>query len=122
MMKKKGIALISGLVILLVLIAVVRFSFQDIEIQRVVLTSPDNHAFQEDIRIGLNKPSALHVSYWIKGSSEKFRTTETVVSVEHLAHLLLLQTDTTYEYQIVMDRFMGQSSKILSFHTPKQSP
>ncbi len=120
---KKKLAILSGILIIIFLsAAIISHYLQDIQIQSVILTSPDNHAFQEDISIELNRSSALYVSYWIKGSSEKFRTTDTSVKIKHLAHLLLLKTDTTYEYQIVMDRFMGQSSKILSFHTPKQSP
>ncbi len=121
-MKKLMKILIPGFFVIIFLVLAITWFLQDIQIQSVVLTSPNNLAFQENIKINLNKPSALYVRYWIKGSDEKFRTTETAESLEHTAHLMLLQTDTTYEYQIVMDHFMGQSSKIFSFHTPKQSP
>ena len=120
---KKNLKILSGSILFIFLSAVViTFYLQDIQIKSVVLTSPNNLAFQEDIKIDLNKPSRLFVRYWIKGSSEKFRTAVTGNGIEHTAHLMLLQTDTTYEYEIVMDRFMGQRSKILAFHTPKQSP
>ena len=121
-MKKHLKILTTGILLPVLVISAFIFYLRDNQLQSVVLTSPNNLAFQVDLKIELKKPSGLYVRYWIKGSSEKFRTTSTDVMVEHLVHLLLLQTDTTYEYQIVMDHFMGQSSKVLSFHTPKQSP
>ena len=120
---KKSMKILGGILIILMVSFVFTIDFhQDIQIQSVVLTSANNLAFQEDIKIELNKPSALAVRYWIKGSQEKFRTPGTENAIGHMVHLMLLQTDTTYEFQILMDGFWAPRSKVLSFHTPKQSP
>ena len=121
-MKKNLKILLGSLLMLILSAAIIRYYLQDIQIQSVILTSANNLAFQEDIKIELSKPSGLFVRYWIKGSSEKFRTAKSGKAIDHTAHLMLLRTDTTYEYEIVIDQFMGQRSKILSFQTPKQSP
>ncbi len=97
-------------------------SCQSIRIKKVTLKSPHNYAFQEDILVELNQAASVFVRYWKQGSSNKYRTKVSGNSKEHLIHLLLLETNTTYEYQIVIDQLFGQSSKTLSFTTREQSP
>ena len=121
-MKKNLKILLGSLILFLLSATIISCLHQDIQIQSVTLTSPNNLAFQEDIKIELSKPSGLFVRYWMKGSPERYRTAKSGKAIEDTAHLMLLQTDTTYEYEIVIDQFMGQRSRVLSFHTPQPSP
>lgn len=95
---------------------------QSITIKNINLSSPNNYAFQEEIEIELDKPASVYVRYWKEGSTEKFRTVKTLKSKKHTAQLLLLETNSTYNYQIVIDRIIPSKSKILSFKTREQSP
>lgn len=101
---------------------VVWYYSQSITIKNIQLSSPNNYAFQEDIDIELDKPASIYVRYWKEGSSEKFRTVNTQEAKKHTAHLLLLETNVTYKYQIVIDRVINSTSKTLSFKTREQSP
>lgn len=95
---------------------------KSITIKNIILTSPHNYAFQEDIKVDLNKPASVFIRYWKEGSPVKFRTIKTTKREDHTVNLLLLETDATYKYQVVIDRFIDLSSKVFSFHTRKQSP
>ncbi len=124
-MNKSGVFrkfIIWGIVVAIVLIVLFKLKNQDIAIKSVVLSSPNNLAFQEQIDLVLNKPASLYVEYWIKGSNEKFRTVQAEIADTFKIPLLLLKTDTTYEYRIVVDGLFPTSSKTLSFKTRKQSP
>jgi len=94
----------------------------NITIKNVQLSSPHNYAFQEEIDIDLDKPAALYVNYWIEGSSEKFQTVISPKGLKHNVQLLLLETNATYKYQIVIDRLIDVTSGVLSFNTREQSP
>ena len=117
----KGI-LLSSLFIIAVVAGFLWHYIYGIKIQKITLTSPHNYAFQEDIEVELNTPATVYVRYWKKGSGEHFRTVNSKISSKHTLHLLLLETDSEYEYQVVIDRFIKVSSKTLAFHTRKQSP
>ena len=97
-------------------------SYLKITINSIQLTSPHNYAFQEDINIELDKPASLFIRYWKEGSPDRYRTIKTVKRDTHTVNLLLLETDATYNYQVVIDRFLDRSSKVFSFQTRKQSP
>ncbi len=112
---------ISGIVMILLAILFL-FQTQKVAIKSVVLSTPNNVATQEDINVELDKPSSVYVEYWIKGSSEKFKTISNGKQKNYTAHLLLLQTDTTYEYQIIVHNLFKQKSKVYSFQTREQSP
>ena len=57
-----------------------------------------------------------------KGSSDKLSTITTKKEIHHSLNLLLLKTNTTYEYQVVIKKFFNSKSKVLSFNTREQSP
>lgn len=101
--------------------AILLFS-HTISIKNIQLTSPNNYAFQEQIDVELDEPACIYVRYWQKGSTDKFKTVKTPISTNHTVHLLLLETNTTYEYQIIIDRIINSNSKIFSFKTREQSP
>lgn len=118
---KKHVVAGSILVISIVL-ALVFFNRQNNHIKKVILTSPNNLAFQNQLEIDLERPGNVFVQYWVKGSGEKFRTVKTNPADHFVIPLLMLKTDTTYEYRIVVDGLVPVYSKILSFKTRKQSP
>ena len=119
-------SLIYRIVVVVVLITMVfigaRIYTHNISIKNIQLSSPNNYAFQEQIDIELDKPASVYVRYWKKGAAEKFRTVKTSLSTAHSVPLLLLDTDTTYEYQVVIDRVINSKSKVFSFKTREQSP
>ena len=117
--KRMGVVAIS---LVLIGIGLWWYFFQHTAIKSIELVSPHNYAFQEDVNITLDKPASVYVRYWKKGSPETFRTVNSGKALHHTAHLLLLETDATYEYQIIIDRVIDLSSKVLSFQTRKQSP
>jgi hypothetical protein len=73
---KKHVVAGSILVISIVL-ALVFFNRQNNHIKKVILTSPNNLAFQNQLEIDLERPGNVFVQYWVKGSGEKFRTVKT---------------------------------------------
>ena len=98
------------------------YNYKRITIESIVLTSPHNYAFQEEIEVDLNKSASVFIRYWKEGSPEIFRTNKTSKLESHTVHLLLLETDVTYKYQIVIEGIIDISSKVFSFHTREQSP
>ncbi|MEO7313724.1 MAG: fibronectin type III domain-containing protein, partial [Ginsengibacter sp.] len=119
---KTKLFIIVGVVIILLASAFVFFNYHSVAINSVVLSSPENYAFQEKIDVETDKPSSLYVSYWKDGSTEKFRTVNTLKGRQHSLNLLLLETGTTYHYQVIIDQIMDVPSKIFSFKTRTQSP
>jgi hypothetical protein len=105
-----------------VFIGILWYLSSNIKIKEIQLTSPNNYAFQELVDIKLNKPANVYINYWKKGSSTKFITTETAKNTHHSINLLLLKTNTTYEYQVIIDKLIDSKSKVYSFHTREQSP
>ena len=98
------------------------YIYKRITIESITLTSPHNYAFQEEIALGLNRPASVFIRYWKEGSPDILRTNKTSKLDSHTIHLLLLDTDATYKYEVVIDGIIDISSKIFSFQTRKQSP
>jgi hypothetical protein len=123
MSRKKFYILSFGLVsILIIVLITLWFNSKSITIKNIELSSPNNYAFQEEIKIQLDKPASLYVRYWKEGSDEKMKTLKTKTGKNHTAQLLLLETNTVYNYQIVIDRTFNITSKVLTFKTREQSP
>ncbi len=93
-----------------------------VTINSIELTTPNNVAMNEAIQVTLNREEFVYVRYWKKGSPEKFRTPLTSKSREHDIRLLLLEPNTTYNFQVVINKFIDVRSKVMSFHTREQSP
>lgn len=93
-----------------------------VKINKITLTSPDNSALKEDIHINLSKASSLFVEYWKSGSSKRYRTPVSKYKIEHTINLLLLEPESTYEYRIVIDRFINTKSEVFLFKTREASP
>ena len=60
-------------IIILLLLCIVGWgvyyiTVNNVKIVEVELTSPDNSALKEDIRIVLNKPSSVYIEYWKEGA------------------------------------------------------
>lgn len=113
-----------GIVIILVVTGIISgwYLTSKINIKSIHLFSPRNSALQEVVEVKLNKNAPVFITYWKKGSDNKFRTVNTKSAFTHSIHLLLLEPNTTYFYQVVIDRFINLKSKIFSFKTRKQSP
>lgn len=120
--KRKYWIIFSIFSLLFISIAVITYYSNNISIKNIKLSSPNNNAFQEEIYVELNKPASLYIEYWKEGSTDKFQTTLSSKNIKHTVNLLLLETGTTYEYQVVIDRMFNVTSKVLSFHTREQSP
>ena len=97
-------------------------SNKSISIKSIELSSPNNYAFQEAIAIEFDKPASVFIRYWKEGSQDKYHTIKTLKKDNHTISLLLLETGATYNYQVVIDRFIDASSKIFTFQTREQSP
>lgn len=117
---KKRIAFVAG-IIAIVAIAVFYIN-RSVSIVSLELSSPGNVAMNEAIRIVLDKEEKLFVRYWKDGSSEKLRTPLTAKAKEHDIRLLLLEPNTAYHFQVIIDKLVDISSKEMSFKTREQSP
>ncbi len=124
-MKKKFVFRYTWVVLVIIIIAAGGLwwnSNNKINITSIELTSPQNYAFLEDIHVDLDKPASIFVRYWKEGSPDKYHTIKTPKRINHTVNLLLLETDATYNYEVVIDRFINMTSKVLSFQTRQQSP
>lgn len=122
-MKKRTITLVS-LVIIILLIAggAIWYNARNITIKSITLTSPYNSALLEDVNVVLDKPASIYVRYWKKGGTQKQRTPATEKALSHTIHLVLLEPNTTYEYEVVVNHLMEITSETASFQTRPQSP
>lgn len=115
--------IVIGIACLIAIIAGVIFYFNNaVSINSIELSTPNNVAMNESIKVVLDKDEAIYVRYWKEGSSEKFRTPLTTKNRVHDVRLLLLEPDAEYRFQVIVDKFMGIASKEMTFHTRKQSP
>ncbi len=114
------ISIVSIVVILLGFVAYWYYA-NSITIKSIQLQSPNNYAFQEDIVVDLDKEASIEVRYWKDGAPEKFRTIKTPKALHHTVNLLLLETNSTYKFQVVIKRLLNVYSEVLSFKTRKQS-
>ena len=123
MIKKVALLWISGISVAVILLGFgfYRYYAHSITIKSIQLHSPNNYAFQEDIVIDLDKEASVEVKYWKDGSPEMFRTIATRKGLNHKVNLLLLETNSTYRYQVVIKRLINVYSKVLSFQTRRQS-
>ena len=123
MTKKTTLLWITGISLCIILLGFGFYSYyaHSITIKSIELLSPNNYAFQEDIVIVLDKKAPVEIKFWKEGSPEKFRSASNTNGLKHTFHLLLLETSTTYKYQVIIKRLVNVSSKVLSFQTRKQS-
>ncbi len=121
MKSKRSIVLVLSGVVLVALFLFYRMS--GVKIESIQLSSPNNYAFQEDIRVVLNKPAKVVVRYWNQADGKKFETLPDGDKKEHTAHLLLLETNAAYQYEVVVRHgLFSYTSKVYEFHTREQSP
>lgn len=123
MTKKVALLRIAGISIAFILLGLGFYWYytHSITIKSIKLQSPNNYAFQEDIIVELDKEATVEIKYWKEGSPEKFRTVATTKGFTHTVHLLLLETNSTYKYQVIIKRLINVYSKVLTFQTRKQS-
>ncbi len=125
-MNQKKIILKRTLLILIFLVAAgagfAWYLYNSVSIKSIELTSPNNSATIENVKVVLDKEEPVFIKYRKQGSNEKFRTIKTKKGLTHSIKLLLLETNTTYNYQVIIDRVINIPSEIFSFHTRKQSP
>ena len=124
MTNKVTIIKIAGLSLCVLLLSLGLYAYyaHSITIKSIKLQALNNYAFQDNIIIDLDKAAAIEVKYWKDGSSEKFRTITTSKGLSHNVNLLLLETNTTYKYQVIIKRFVNIYSEVFTFKTRKQSP
>lgn len=124
-MKKKGFIIKLVIVILLIGGAgylFYRYLFNEATITNITLSSPNNYAFQEDIKVDLEKPHKIFIKYWRDGSNEVYETPVTRPDTSHTVRLVLLETNSKYFFQVFVDGIITISSEKMSFQTPKQAP
>ena len=114
--------LIIAVCLAVIIAAVVYYLNHSVSINSIELSSPNNVAMNEAVKVVLDKDEAVYVRYWKEGSPGKFRTPLTRKAKEHDIRLLLLEPDAEYHFQVIIDKFVDISSKEMSFHTRKQSP
>lgn len=115
----------SIIIILLLIVTVFGFGwylYNTVSIKSIELTSPNNLATEENVEVVLDKEEPVFIKYWKEGYNEKYQTIKTKKGISHSIRLLLLETDATYNYQVIVDRIINVPSKVFSFHTRKQSP
>lgn len=124
MMKRKFLKLFLFVFVPVGLAAsgIVVYLYNSVSIKSIQLSSPDNYAMNEEVNVVLDKEESIFIKYWKEGSAEEFKTAKTSKSFNHTIKLLLLEPDAVYHYQVIIDRLVDVSSKLLSFHTRKQSP
>lgn len=112
------------LILLVVIVAaiVLLYRYNSVSIVSVELSTPNNIATNEAVKVVLDKEERVYVRYWKDGSTEKMRTPLTAKAKEHDIRLLLLDDDTEYRFEVVVDKMVDASSKEMNFHTRKQSP
>ncbi|MBX2924985.1 MAG: aryl-sulfate sulfotransferase [Chitinophagaceae bacterium] len=117
---KKRIGLIAGVT---AIVAIVLFYVsRSVSIVSIELSSPNNVAMNEAIKIVLDKEERVYVRYWKDGSTEKMKTTLTAKAKEHDVRLLLLEPGALYHFQVIVDMLFDISSKEMTFRTREQSP
>lgn len=108
---------------LIILVAGLAYYFSNrVSIDSIELTSPENLAMNESVKVVLNKDESIFIRYWKDSSSEKFNAPLTPKAKAHDIRLLLLEPGTKYHFQIVIDKVFDISSKEMSFRTREQSP
>lgn len=113
--------------VVVVMVAALVFAFwwylsKSVSIDSIELSTPNNMAMNEAVKVVLNTEEQVYVRYWKEGSGKKWRTPSMPKQKEHDIRLLLLDTDATYHFQVVVDKIFDISSKEMTFHTRKQSP
>lgn len=93
-----------------------------VSITSIELSSPNNIAMNEAVKIVLDKEEQVYIRYWKEGSTEKMKTPLTVKAKEHDVRLLLLEPNSVYHYQVVVDKLVDVSSREMNFRTREQSP
>lgn len=117
---KKILIFVVG--VIAILIGVWLYLGRSVSILSIELSSPNNVAMNEAIKVVLDKEERLFVRYWKDGSSNKYRTPATPKQQEHDVRLLLLDPNTTYHFEVVVDKMIDISSKEMTFKTREQSP
>lgn len=125
-MSKKRNPVYKVLLVVFILVAAAllfyQYLFRSATISNITLSSPHNYAFQEDIKVDLEKPHKIFIKYWKDSSKDVYQTPLTGTDTTHTVRLLLLETDTKYNFQVFVDGVINISSETMNFRTPKQAP
>ena len=80
---------------LIILVAGLAYYFSNrVSIDSIELTSPENLAMNESVKVVLNKDESIFIRYWKDSSSEKFNSPLTPKAKAHDIRLLLLEPGT----------------------------
>ncbi|WP_104385527.1 aryl-sulfate sulfotransferase [Sphingobacterium sp. HMA12] len=93
-----------------------------IEIETIELTSPNNLPLDEDIHVRLNKAADVYIEYWKEGDAAVQQTVRSGSALSHRFHLLTLEPNSRYKFRVVIDRAIPTKSNEQSFKTRPQSP
>ncbi len=93
-----------------------------VDIEVVELTSPNNLPLDENIHVRLNKAADVYVEYWKEGDGQVHQTVVSKSSLNHNFHLLTLEPNSSYKFRVVIDRAIPIKSSEQSFKTRPQSP
>jgi len=115
----KRAGLIAGIAAIIAIVLL--YMNRSVSILSIELSSPNNIAMNEAIKIVLDKDERVYVRYWKDGSQEKLRTPLTDRTKEHDIRLLLLEPNTTYHFQVIIDKLFNVSSREMHFRTREQS-
>jgi hypothetical protein len=98
--KKRGWRLAAIILVSLTLIAFLIYT-RITRIEDIQLSYPDRNFIKVDIRIDLNAPARVCIQYRALSDSVIYRTPVTEKGEEHLFHLMNLDQETKYEYEVL---------------------
>lgn len=116
------IILVTVLVLVVVAFSGYYYYANQVEIEHIAVTSPNNLPLNQDVKVKLNSAEEVYIEYWKVGSSTTYRTVTSSAKNNHIFHLLTLEPDATYKFKVVIDRYLPIQSKEQEFITRKQSP
>lgn len=109
-------------VLIVAVVFIVGYNSNKNTLLNVVLTSPNNTAMYNKVDITLAKPAPVYIEYTEVQTGKTYRTVISPADTLHHLDLLLLNANTEYSYQIVIDNWFKQKSKTMTFKTREQSP
>ncbi|MDM1295198.1 aryl-sulfate sulfotransferase [Sphingobacterium sp. N143] len=114
--------IVALIVIVVAAFAGYHYYANQVEIETIQLTSPNNLPLNADIQVRLNRAEEAYVEYWKEGGTEVQKTTLSTADTQHTFHLLTLEPNSSYKFRVIIDRIVPIKSREQSFKTRPQSP
>jgi arylsulfate sulfotransferase len=123
MNKRIKIIIVASVAIICIVVAslVALYNKDKNQIISIIMTSPNNTAMYNQIKVTLAHPDPVYIDYEEVATGKKFRTRTSPAAKVHRLDLLLLKANTKYTYRVVVANFFHQKSIPETFTTRKQS-